>query len=215
MAAAPAPTTGAEALARLLEGNDRFVRGEPRHEGRDGDRRVELAESQAPFAVIVSCSDSRVPAEIVFDQGLGDVFLVRVAGNTAGHPILLGSIEYGVGVLGAVLLMVLGHSRCGAVTAALDFLDDGADVPGDIQSVIDPVLPAARAAGQGSRDQRLDQAVRENIRRQVAHLSGRPFVLAPAVESGRLLVVGAECDIATGRVEVLTEVGSGRGAPGR
>jgi carbonic anhydrase len=208
------PTSGAEALDRLLEGNERFVRGEPLHEGLDGGRRAELAAGQAPFAVIVSCSDSRVPAEIVFDRGLGDVFLVRVAGNTATQPIVLGSIEYGVGVLGALLLMVLGHSRCGAVTAALDHLDRGTDVPGDIQAVIDPVLPAARAAGEGSADRRLAAAVRENILRQVGYLAACPSVLAPAVDAGRLLIVGAECDIATGRVEVVTRVPSPTGRPG-
>jgi len=194
------PTTGAKALERLLEGNDRFCRGAPRHEGLDSDRRLELAEGQAPFAVIVSCSDSRVPAEIVFDQGLGDVFLVRVAGNTVSHPVVLGSIEYGVGVLGAVLLMVLGHSRCGAVLAALDQIDRGGAVPGDIQSVIDPVLPAARAVSGGTPDHRLERAVRENVRRQVAHLEGSAPVLAPAIAAGQLLVVGAECDIASGQV---------------
>jgi carbonic anhydrase len=198
------PTTGAEALDRLLEGNARFVNGDSRHEGLDGDRRVELAESQSPFAVIVSCSDSRVPAEIVFDQGLGDVFLVRVAGNTATHPILRGSVEYGVGILGSVLLMVLGHSGCGAVTAALDQIDQGGTVPGEIQSVVDAVLPAAHSVPDGPLELRLARAVEENVRRQVAHLSTVEPVLAPAVASGRLLVVGAVCDIATGRVEMVT-----------
>ena len=204
------PTTGAEALDRLLEGNARFVAGNSRHEGLDGDRRVELAGGQAPFAVIVSCSDSRVPAEIVFDQGLGDVFLVRVAGNTAAHPILRGSIEYGVGILGAVLLMVMGHSGCGAVTAALDQVDRDGTVPGDIQSVVDAVLPAARSVGDGPFDLRLERAVRENVRRQVSHLAASEPVLAPAAASGRLLVVGAVCDIATGRVELVTGAAEGR-----
>ncbi|MGO9457201.1 MAG: carbonic anhydrase [Acidimicrobiales bacterium] len=207
------PTTGAEALDRLLEGNTRFVAGNSRHEGLDGDRRVELAEGQAPFAVIVSCSDSRVPAEIVFDQGLGDVFLVRVAGNTASHPILRGSIEYGVGILGAVLLMVMGHSGCGAVTAALDQIDRDGTVPGDIQSVVDAVLPAARSVADGTFDLRLERAVRENVCRQVSLLAASEPVLAPAAAAGRLLVVGAVCDIATGRVELVTtatEGGAGR-----
>ncbi len=207
------PTTGAEALDRLLEGNTRFVAGNSRHEGLDGDRRVELAEGQAPFAVIVSCSDSRVPAEIVFDQGLGDVFLVRVAGNTASHPILRGSIEYGVGILGAVLLMVMGHSGCGAVTAALDQIDRDGTVPGDIQSVVDAVLPAARSVADGTFDLRLERAVRENVCRQVSLLAASEPVLAPAAAAGRLLVVGAVCDLATGRVELVTtatEGGAGR-----
>lgn len=210
---ADAPTTGAEALDRLLEGNARFVRGASRHEGTDVDRRAELAEGQSPFAVIVSCSDSRVPAEIVFDQGLGDVFLVRVAGNTTTHPIVLGSIEYGVAVLGAVLLMVLGHSRCGAVSAALDHIDQGTDVPGDIQSVIDAVLPAARSAGDGAQGDRLERAVKENIRSQVAHLESSSPVIAPAVAAGRLLVVGAECDIATGWVDLVAEAPLGPPLP--
>jgi carbonic anhydrase len=206
------PTTGAEALQRLLDGNDRFCRGVPRHEGLDADRRAELAEAQAPFAVIVSCSDSRVPAEIVFDQGLGDVFLVRVAGNTVTHPVVLGSIEYGVGVLGAVLLMVLGHSRCGAVSAALDQIDRGGTVPGDIQSVIDPVLPAARAVSGGTPDHRLERAVPENVRRQVAHLRASAPVLAPAIAAGQLLVMGAVCDITSGRVTPVADDGVDRSA---
>jgi carbonic anhydrase len=196
-----APVTGAEALDRLLAGNERFVRGGARETRRA--RLGELVEGQSPFAVILSCSDSRVPAEIVFDQDLGDVFLVRVAGNTATDPILLGSIEYGVGVLGAVLLMVLGHERCGAVTAALDHLDQGTVFPGDVQAVVDPVLPAARAASGQPGERRLDHAVRENVRRQVALLGASPPVLAPAVSAGRLVVVGARYALATGRVEVI------------
>lgn len=192
--------TGAEALDRLLAGNERFVRGEA--QGRAP--RAELAAGQSPFAVILSCSDSRVPPEIVFDQGLGDVFLVRVAGNTAIDPILLGSIEYGVGVLGAVLLMVLGHEGCGAVTAALDHVHQGTAAPGDIQAVIDPVVPAARAVSGEPADRQLDHAVRENVRRQVAALEAAPSVLAPAVAVGRLTVVGAEYTLATGKVGLIT-----------
>ena len=140
---------------------------------------------------------------MIFDRGPGDIFVVRVAGNTATHPILLGTIEYGVAVLGAVLLVVLGHQQCGAVTAALEQIERGTTLPGEIQAVVDPVLPAARAVAGGPAEGRLDDAVRENIRRQVALLEASPSVLAPAVSAGRLMVVGAEFSLATGRVAIV------------
>lgn len=113
-------TNGDEALARLLAGNSRYVAGAPVNQGRDTVRRAEEAQSQSPFAVILSCSDSRVSPEVVFDEGVGDLFVVRVAGNTCETPIVQGSIEYAIEYLHSVLLMVLGHEGCGAVKAALD-----------------------------------------------------------------------------------------------
>lgn len=204
------PATGADALDRLLEGNARFVAGAPRGTPPDDARRAALAAGQSPFAVVLSCSDSRVAAEMVFDLELGDVFSVRVAGNTAAHPVLVGSIEFGVAVLGAPLVMVLGHRGCGAILAALEYLGGGALAPGEIPSVVEAVLPAVRETPAEPSGDRGDRAVRENVRRQVAALERSSAVLGDAVAAGRLLVVGAEYDMVTGRVEVVGAGGAGQ-----
>ncbi len=197
------PGTPDQALEALKAGNARFVKGQPLNQGRDSVRRAELAESQAPFAVILGCSDSRVVPEVLFDQGLGDLFLVRVAGNTGTDPILLGSIEYGVGVIGAPLLVVLGHQGCGAVKAALANVTQGETVPGAIPAVLQPILPAARAVLDQPSSEQLDAAVRQNVQMQVTTLPGTSSVLQPAVSGGRLKVVGAEYELENGRVRFL------------
>ncbi len=211
-AAAPSPTTQpssetvhnpAQALAALKAGNARFVAGSPRNQGRDSVRRAELAEGQAPFAVVLGCSDSRVTPELLFDQGIGDLFLVRVAGNTGELPILLGSIEYGVGVLGASLIVVLGHEECGAVKAALEQVNQGKQVPGAIDGVLQPIIPAAQQVATLAPDQQLDAAIRRNVELQVASLSGSSAILGPALSDGKLRIVGAEYHLVSGRVEFL------------
>src|ERR1700716_1478751 len=124
--AAPFPNTPDEALARLLAGNKRFVEGDPQSPRRDSVRRIVTADEQKPFAIILTCSDSRLPPEVIFDKGIGDLFVVRVAGNTATDPVLIGSMEYSVITFGSVLLMVLGHTDCGAVKATVDVVTKGA-----------------------------------------------------------------------------------------
>ena len=193
-----------EAVSALKAGNARFVAGKPLHQGQDSVRRAALAESQAPFAVILGCSDSRVVPEILFDQGLGDLFLVRVAGNTAASlPLVVGSLEYGTAVLGAVLVVVLGHENCGAVKAALEHVTTGKQVPGDISGVLAPILPAAQAAMGLPPDQQLQAATRQNVTSQVQGLLTASALLRSASSEGKLEVVGAEYELRSGRVDFL------------
>ena len=134
-------------LARLLEGNKRFVSGQLVHPGRKPEDFAALAEGQAPLAIIVGCADSRVAPELIFDQGVGDLFVLRVAGNivSGAGPVMKGSIEFAVAELGVRLIMVLGHSQCGAVKAAIKHIDDNDALPGSIGDLIDPIRPSVRA----------------------------------------------------------------------
>jgi carbonic anhydrase len=200
----PHVTNGDDALARLVAGNNRFVSGKPTHQGRTSARQVELVDTQSPFAIILGCSDSRVSPEIIFDQGIGDLFVVRVAGNTAMDPILLGSIEYSVEELGSVLLMVLGHENCGAVKAALSEVQKGTKFPGDIGNLLGPVVPAAQSVGTLPAASQLDAAIKQNVMNQVQSLNSSPALLQPAVTAGQLKVVGAEYTLRTGKVTILT-----------
>lgn len=204
--------TGAESLQRLLAGNERFVGGR----GRARRHQPELANAQSPIAVVLACADSRVSPEIVLDQDLGDVFAIRAAGNTAEEPVLLGSIEYAVGVLNAPLLLVLGHDGCLAVAAALEAEGGGPPAPGHLPAVLAPIMEVAHRCGSaGPSDRpadgipdRLGTAVRENVRRQAANLAASDPVLAPAVAAGRLVVAGACYSPAEGTVELLTPTAS-------
>jgi carbonic anhydrase len=190
-----------EALAELVAGSRRFASGELAHPRRGSVRRAQLAQGQQPFAAIVSCSDSRVALEIVFDQGLGDLFVIRVAGNTVDAPIVLGSVEFAVSQLGCTLVMVLGHEGCGAVTAAVHAVDTGAVPGGDLGAVVAPILPAVEPNAGPDRD-RIGDAVRANVLRQVAVLSATP-ALAGAVASGALAIVGAQYLLHSGEVELF------------
>src|SRR5215468_10219333 len=138
----------AAALALLLEGNKRFVAGDRLHPNQDADRRAAVAPEQRPFAVLFGCSDSRLAAEIIFDRGLGDLFVVRTAGHVIG-PEVLGSIEYGVAVLDVPLVAVLGHDSCGAVAAAMTAMEDGTMPPGFMRDVVERVLPSVLAVPEG------------------------------------------------------------------
>jgi carbonic anhydrase len=190
----------AGAVGELVEGNRRFVTGRFEHARQDKERRDELAKGQHPFAVIVGCSDSRVPPELVFDQGLGDLFVVRVAGNVVDDASL-GSIEYAVEHLGANLIIVLGHERCGAVKAALD----GGALPGHIGAIGAALSPAIAAANAEPGDDPLDAAVRANVRRIVRELRESEPLLAHAVHEGEVEVLGARYDLDTGEVEFFPE----------
>ena len=214
-------TTPAEAWARLRQGNDRFVRGEPAHPGQNAARRRELAAAQHPNTVILGCSDSRVAAEIVFDQGLGDIFVVRTAGHVIDTTVI-GSIEFGTEVLGAALVVVLGHDSCGAVAATARTLATGEQPPGFIRAVVDKVLPSvahitsrATAGGAPLSEFDVDTLRTEHVRHTAAALSGYSTALRQGVAEGRLAIVGAEYDLAEGSarlVEVLGEVGEQPGA---
>ena len=193
------PSSPAEAYAALLQGNARFVSGDRLHPNQDADRRSELAPRQHPFAVLFGCSDSRLAAEIIFDRGLGDLFVVRTAGHVAGAEAL-GSVEYGVKVLGAPLVVVLGHDSCGAVTAAADAVLGGTAPAGYIGDVVERVIPSVLAArAQG--DDGIDRFVDEHIRRSVDGLVGRSALLADEVAAGRCAVVGLSYRLAGGTVK--------------
>jgi len=201
------PSSPGEAYAALLEGNARFVHGERLHPNQDADRRSESAPGQRPFAVLFGCSDSRLAAEIIFDRGLGDLFVVRTAGHVAGAEVL-GSVEYGVSVLRAPLVVVLGHDSCGAVTAACEAERGGGPPAGYVGDVVERVMPsvlAARAKGFTE----VDQFVDEHIRRSVAGLVDRSVVLANEVSAGRCAVVGLSYRLSEGTVSCVARRGLG------
>jgi carbonic anhydrase len=204
-AASPGPggPAAGEVLKRLLEGNQRFMKGEAASPRRGPDDFRPLAEGQRPIAVVVGCSDSRVPPELLFDQGVGDLFVIRVAGNVvkgAGPPVK-GSIEYGVAELGATLVMVLGHSECGAVKAAIKHLDDKDALPGAIEPLVNSIRPAVIKA-RTMQGNLLDNALRANVAIGVDQLRGLQPIVAPAVRRGRVKVVGAMYDLRTGIVSL-------------
>src|SRR5881275_1345048 len=185
----------AEGISRLKEGNGRYTIGNLQHPGQTTQRRAELAKSQHPFAIIVSCSDSRVQPEIVFDQGLGDLFVLRVAGNVIDDHSL-GSIEYAVDHLAVRLIVVLGHQRCGAVKAAKETIAGKAEAPVHIQSLVTAIQPAVEATAKGD----LEATVRENVKNVVQALRSSTPVLKAKVDSGELKVVGAYYRLDTGSV---------------
>ena len=192
------------ALRRLTAGNRRFVRNRLQHPRRDGVRRAALAESQSPFAVVLSCADSRVPPEIVFDEGLGDLFAVRIAGNTATDPYVIGSVEYGAASLGSVALVVLGHQNCGAVKAAIDVAMNGTTLPGDIGAFVEPIVPIARdLIPTTPKDQLLEAVTRANIRQTVAALT-QTDLLAGLIAQKKLKIVGNEYQLKSGKVVSVT-----------
>ena len=200
-----------EALERLREGNRRFASGVRGHETRlDHSRRAELATEQRPFAIILGCSDSRVPAEIVFDQGLGDLFVIRVAGNIVA-PSQVGSVEFAAARFGTRLVVVLGHSRCGAILATLEELQQPtASQSRNLRSIVDRVRPSVegllKTALRHDVDGLVRQAVRANVRVSADHLRHGSEVLEQLVQDAGLLVVGAEYSLETGLVEFFDGV---------
>jgi carbonic anhydrase len=198
------------ALDRLREGNRRFV-ASTRDRDLDWEhaRRLDLQREQWPFAIVLGCSDSRVPLEMIFDQGLGDLFVVRVAGNVAA-PTQIGSIEFAAIRFDTPLVVVLGHSGCGAVAAAVDrrFTGEGLDSPhlGEVVRRIQPIVEATRDAHPLlERDDLLAASVRENARATAALLTRESAVLAGRVASGRLRIVAAEYALASGQVRFLAD----------
>jgi len=185
------------ALQKLMEGNQRFVDHQPQYPDQTALRLQEVAQAQHPFATILSCADSRVPAEIVFDQGIGDIFDVRIAGNIATHEAI-GSIEYAVVLLGSPLLMVMGHERCGAVTAAVQ----NESLLGDIGTFIKAIKPALKKVENQPGDA-VENAVVANVQYQIERLKRSPL-LTEQVRSGKLKIVGGRYDLDTGKVSILT-----------
>ncbi|WP_433531092.1 carbonic anhydrase [Micromonospora sp. CA-263727] len=189
------------ALAELLAGNRRFVTDALRHPNQNAGRRAAVAAEQHPFAVIVGCSDSRLAAEIIFDRGLGDLFVVRTAGHTVG-PEVLGSVEYAVAVLRTPLVVVLGHDSCGAVQAARDTVATGTPPTGHLGAVVDAVVPSLRRA-QAAGVKELDRIVDIHIARTVETMLGSSETLAAEVAAGRCAVVGMSYRLAAGEVRAV------------
>lgn len=187
-----------EALERLLEGNRRYVTGKSTLDESE-QRRIEIANRQHPFATILSCVDSRVPPELIFDQGLGDLFVIRTAGQVLDKAVL-GSLEFGVAVLRIPVIVVLGHERCGAIRAALSFLERHEVAEAEIEYLVEALAPAIERGQQLGGDV-WDHAVRCQISLLVDELRRSP-ILCTAVQAGRLKIVGAYYDLDTGLVEV-------------
>jgi len=198
----PAP----EALQRLRDGNRRFVSNVRSHDSLSGEgRRVEVATGQEPFAIILGCSDSRVPAEIVFDQGLGDLFVIRVAGNIVA-PSQIGSVEFAAERFGTRLVVVLGHSQCGAIQATIDELKrPTVNQSRNLRSIVDRVRPAVepllRSGLQRDPEALVRDAVRANVCISAGHLRHGSDILEQLIEQHGLAVVGAEYSLETGVVE--------------
>ncbi|MCX4474650.1 carbonic anhydrase [Micromonospora sp. NBC_01655] len=203
----PGPLAPDRALAELHAGNRRFVTGVPRHPNQDASHRAAVADGQHPFAVIVGCSDSRLAAEIIFDRGLGDLFVVRTAGHTVG-PEVLGSVEYALTVLGTPLVVVLGHDSCGAVQAARAAASTGTPPVGHLRAVVDAVVPSLhRAAERGVED--IDGIVDIHIAQTVEAMLADSPVLAAEVAAGRCAVVGMSYRLSAGEVRTVAAVPAG------
>jgi carbonic anhydrase len=186
------------ALKRLLEGNKRFIGGKRQSPNQSRLRLQETAVAQYPFASILGCADSRVPAEIVFDQGLGDLFVVRLAGNVVS-PTAIGSLEFATAVLGSQLIIVLGHERCGAVQAAIK----GELLPGRVGTFVEDIKPAVTRVKNKPGDA-VHNAVLANVRYQVELLQGTSSMLIPLIQEGKLKIVGGLYDLDTGEVTILS-----------
>jgi carbonic anhydrase len=200
--AAPEPViaqnnvTPDQALQMLIDGNQRFVNAMRQNPNQDFTRITQVAPSQAPFACILGCADSRFPAEILFDRGFGDIFVCRVAGNVA-TPEEIGSLEFGTLVLGAKVILVVGHENCGAVKAAIT----GGSLPGEIGSLTQAILPAVESSKNQPGD-KVVNAVKENIKLQASRLKDSP-VISQLIQEGKLLVVGGYYDLDTAAVQII------------
>jgi len=193
-----------EALRQLLEGNQRFVNGKTTGPRRDPQSFQPLAAGQYPEAVIVSCADSRVAPEILFDVGIGDIFVIRVAGNVVRNSgvVVRGSIEYAVAELKVPLIMVLGHSACGAVKAAKQHIDAKDSLPGAIDGLVELIKPAVTESKAEPGDP-LENAIRKNVQIGVEKLKQSEPIFAPRVKEGKLKIVGAVYDLANGTVKIV------------
>lgn len=199
--AAPNDIAPDEAMKRLMDGNARYVENLTRNRDMAAGREARAA-AQYPFAGILSCADSRVAPELAFDQGPGELFVVRVAGNfvdTSG----LASMEFGVAVLGVPFLMVLGHTSCGAISATIDVIENGTELPGHLPSLVNDLKPGVEKALATKPADPMEAATAENVRYNVEKLKNATPIIAEAVSAGKVKVVGAVYDIATGKVELV------------
>ncbi|MCB0938079.1 MAG: carbonic anhydrase [Mycobacterium sp.] len=198
-------TSPATAWKALKEGNERFVAGKPEHPSQSIEHRASLAGAQRPTAVVFGCADSRVAAEIIFDQGLGDMFVVRTAGHVIDAAVL-GSIEYAVVVLNVPLIAVLGHDSCGAVKATISALDDGQVPAGFVRDVVERVTPSILL---GRRDglTRVDEFEARHVTETAAQLMARSSAIADRVKAGELAIVGLTYHLADGKVGLRKHIG--------
>jgi carbonic anhydrase len=206
-------TTPAQAWKQMLEGNERFVEGGPQHPRQDVERRTEVAEGQAPIAALFGCSDSRLSAEIIFDSGLGDLFVVRNAGQVISESVV-GSLEYSVAVLKVPLIVVLGHDSCGAVLAAIESQGtDSAPLPPHIRNLVSKIVPAvnrvARATGLAQTPEQVDshEVGREHLRDTISELLESSELISDAIAAGTLAIVGANYRLLEGRAVPDISVG--------
>lgn len=192
---------GQEAMQKLMDGNKRFIEGNLALKDLSKTKREELTKGQKPFATVLTCSDSRVPPELLFDQCLGDIFVVRVAGNVV-DPIALGSIEYAAEHLGSPLVLILGHSKCGAVKATLE---SKGKPEGNIGAIVKKIMPAVDAAKKkgGTQDEILETAIKENVKNVYADVMKNSKIIPHLVEEGKLMIVAGEYDITTGKIEMI------------
>jgi carbonic anhydrase len=197
--------TPALAWRRMREGNERFVAGESSHPNQDSSRRSSLVENQHPFAVIFGCSDSRLAAEIIFDVGLGDVFVVRTAGQVIDDAVL-GSLEYSVSVLGVPLIAILGHDSCGAVSATKAAVDTGEMPPGFIRDLVERITPSVLTSIRQDKHEVNDMVV-EHVKQTSQRLADSSRVISDAIESGRTAVIGLSYSLAEGRANVVSGIG--------
>lgn len=192
-----------ESLKKLVEGNQRFAQGKSLHPNRSEELRNALLDGQNPYAVVISCSDSRVPVEIIFDVGLGDIFVIRTAGHVLSNETM-GSLEYAVKELGVKFIMIMGHDNCGAVNSAMKFFNGGEyeQITPNVHKLLShiyPVFEQMKTTGKSS----LDDAINMNIKYQVQDLLNKDEYLAKKVEADEILIVGAKYSLDTGVVEII------------
>lgn len=189
----------------MREGNERFVAGESSHPNQDASRRSSLVENQHPFAVIFGCSDSRLAAEIIFDLGLGDAFVVRTAGQVIDDAVL-GSLEYSVSVLGVPLIAILGHDSCGAVSATKDAVETGQMPAGFIRDLVERITPSVLTSLRNDEHEVNDMVV-EHVKQTSQRLVDSSRVISAAIEEGRAAVIGLSYSLAEGRANVVSGIG--------
>lgn len=197
--------TPALAWRRLREGNERFVAGESSHPNQDASRRSSLVENQHPFAVIFGCSDSRLAAEIIFDLGLGDAFVVRTAGQVIDDAVL-GSLEYSIGVLGVPLIVILGHDSCGAVSATKDAVETGQMPTGFIRDLVERITPSVLTSLRNNETEVNDMVV-EHVKQTSQRLADSSRVISDAIETGRAAVIGLSYSLKEGRADLVSGIG--------
>ena len=188
---------GDEVLEQLMKGNDKFVNEQMTHGNLDKERRIELLAGQSPQAAILTCSDSRVVPEHIFDQGLGDIFIIRNAGNVVA-PVTLGSLEYAAAHLKTPLMMVLGHSQCGAVGAAMA----GGEPEGSLGSIMTEIGPAVSAISEDI-ENRYDEVIIENTKNSIKNILTRSSMIKDRVDSGDMLIIGAIYNLDSGKVNII------------